>query len=1008
MERLENGLTKLQNTAAQVDDLKAKLAAQEVELKQKNEDADKLIKIVGDETEKVGKEKEIADAEELKVAKINKDVMEKQKSCEEDLAKAEPALKAAVEALNTLNKTNLTELKSFGQPPPAVSNVTAAVMVLLAQANKIPKDRSWKAAKVMMGKVDSFLDSLVNFDKENIHESNLKAIHPYLDNPNFNADFIRAKSFAAAGLCAWVCNIVMFYHVYCDVEPKRRALAAANAELKAAQDKLATIKAKIKQLDENLGELTAQFEKATTEKLKCQREAESTALTISLANRLVNGLASENVRWADSVKGFKKAEETIPGDVLLITAFVSYVGCFGRRYRQELLETKWLAYLKAQANPIPITEDLDPLSLLTDDATIAGWQNEGLPSDRMSTENATILTNCERWPLMIDPQLQGIKWIKNREGSELRIVRLGQRGYLDTIERAVSNGECVLIENIGESVDPVLDPLLGRNTIKKGRYIKIGDKEVEYSKNFRLILHTKLANPHYKPEMQAQTTLINFTVTVDGLEDQLLADVVAWERPDLEETKAKLTRQQNEFKITLKELEDSLLARLSAAGGNFLGDTALVENLETTKKTAAEIEAQVAEAKITEEKINTAREHYRPASARAALLYFILNDLNKINPIYQFSLKAFNVVFMKAVERAESSDDVKQRVETLIDCITYSVFVYTARGLFERDKLIFTAQVAFQVLMKKKDINPVELDFLLRFPAHPNVVSPVDFMSNQSWGGIKALAAMDEFRNLDRDIEGSAKRWKKFVESECPETEKFPQEWKNKSSLQKLCMMRALRPDRMVYAVRYLLFAKVFALLTLQFWGLFIFRNFVEEKLGTKYVESRPIEFAKSYEESGPETPMFFVLSPGVDPLKDVEALGQKLGITIDRGNFHNISLGQGQEVVAENALDMAAKEGHWVVLQNIHLVARWLATLEKKLEAYSEGSHSAYRVYISAEPAATRDSHIIPQGILESSIKITNEPPTGMKANLHKALDCFNQVTRHACLLFVHIHILT
>ena len=152
------------------------------------------------------------------------------------------------------------------------------------------------------------------------------------------------------------------------------------------------------------------------------------------------------------------------------------------------------------------------------------------------------------------------------------------------------------------------------------------------------------------------------------------------------------------------------------------------------------------------------------------------------------------------------------------------------------------------------------------------------------------------------------------------------------------------------------------------------------------------MEFAKSYEESGPATPMFFVLSPGVDPLKDVEALGQKMGFTFDNQNFYNISLGQGQEVVAERALDRAAKEGHWVILQNIHLVAKWLSTLEKKLEAYSEGSNESYRVYISAEPASTRASHIIPQGILESSIKITNEPPTGMKANLHKALGYFNQ----------------
>ena len=218
----------------------------QIELKQKNDDADALIERVGIEQEKVGAEKEIADKEEKKVAKINIDVTKKQQDCERDLAKAEPALKAASEALNTLNKANLTELKSFGKPPPAVVNVMAAVMVLRAPANKIPKDRSWNASKVMMAKVDQFLDSLINFDKENIHDSNLVAIRPYLDDKEFDADFIRGKSLAAAGLCAWAVNIVTFYEVFCDVEPKRLALAAANAELSAAKEKLTKIKAKIK------------------------------------------------------------------------------------------------------------------------------------------------------------------------------------------------------------------------------------------------------------------------------------------------------------------------------------------------------------------------------------------------------------------------------------------------------------------------------------------------------------------------------------------------------------------------------------------------------------------------------------------------------------------------------------------------------------------------------------------------------------------------------------------
>lgn len=128
-----------------------------------------------------------------------------------------------------------------------------------------------------------------------------------------------------------------------------------------------------------------------------------------------------------------------------------------------------------------------------------------------------------------------------------------------------------------------------------------------------------------------------------------------------------------------------------------------------------------------------------------------------------------------------------------------------------------------------KEIDVRELDFLLRFSIDHSYNSPVDFLSNSAWSAIKVrtfidlpyyfslhssychhlisifiqvMSFTDDFRGLDRDIEGSPKRWKKLVESECPEKEKFPQEWKGKSSLQKLIMMRALRPDRMTYALR--------------------------------------------------------------------------------------------------------------------------------------------------------------------------------------------------------------
>lgn len=558
----------------------------------------------------------------------------------------------------------------------------------------------------------------------------------------------------------------------------------------------------------------------------------------------------------------------------------------------------------------------------------------------------------------------------------MKVTRLTIRTYLDDIERAVENGSVLLIENIDEEIDAVLDPLLGRLLIKKGKVLKLGDKEIDYNPKFRLILHTKLANPHYKPETQAQTTLINFTVTIDGLQQQLLAEVVKAERPDLEKLKANLTIEQNTFKITLKMLEDDLLQRLSSAGEDVLDDETMVLNLEKTKATAADIEVKVKLAKITTIDIDKAREQYRPVSERAAILYFILNDLNKINRIYQFSLKAFTVVFHRAIALTPAFEALEDRVTGLIESITFQIYMYSNRALFESDKIILMSQMILQILLTAGKIEPTELDFLLRFPSVPNLESPLDFITNNGWGGIVALSNMEGFSNLDKDMEHSPKRWKKFADSDCPEREKLPGEWKSRTDLQRFCILRALRPDRMSYAML----------------------SFVEEQLGAKYTEARPVSFEETFQETSNSTHTFFTLSPGVDPLLEVERLGKKLKFSSDLYNFHSVSLGQGQEVVAESAIDIACERGHWVILQNIHLVAKWLPSLEKKIEASLDSSHENYRLFLSAEPASSAAYHIIPQGILESAIKITNEPPTGMQANLHKALDNFSEETLEMC----------
>lgn len=275
------------------------------------------------------------------------------------------------------------------------------------------------------------------------------------------------------------------------------------------------------------------------------------------------------------------------------------------------------------------------------------------PISPISSRLITIF--CPSLPLSRPAELQGIVWIKERESKNgLQVVRLGFPKLLTTIERALEAGTSVLIENIGEQIDAVLTPVITRSTYKKGGrfYVKIGDKDVEYNKNFRLFLHTKLSNPHYPPGVQAETTLINMTVTEKGLEDQLLALVVNKERPELEQKKTALIVEITQYTIKLKELEEDLLFKLSTAEGDLTENVPLIESLEESKRVSDEVSERVADARKTEVTINEARERYRPVASRGSMLFFLLNSLNKIHAFYQFSLNAFVVVFLRGIDTA--------------------------------------------------------------------------------------------------------------------------------------------------------------------------------------------------------------------------------------------------------------------------------------------------------------------------------------------------------------------
>eukprot|EP00163_Fabomonas_tropica_P016273 TRINITY_DN2925_c0_g1_i1.p1 TRINITY_DN2925_c0_g1~~TRINITY_DN2925_c0_g1_i1.p1 ORF type:complete len:4072 (-),score=1488.94 TRINITY_DN2925_c0_g1_i1:296-12511(-) len=1032
IERLETGLDKLHKTSQEVDVLSESLRVKSVEVEEKKLAAEVFAEQVGKEKAIVEAETAKANTEEEACAIIQADVSKQREQCEAQLTQAEPLVVRAMAALDTLNKKDLGEMKALKNPPTGVDDVLIAVMVMLSKDKKGPpkgKNRTWTAAVNIVGQTNKFIETLKNFKdeitEENVPHVNFKEVRPYLKLEYFNGTDMSVKSKAAAGLCEWVINIVKYYDIICLVNPMRRALATAESELEAATTKLAEVRAQVAELEEQLSVVLAEFEEADKQKQAMIAEMEASQAKLDLAQRLVSALESENVRWQEGIKELRAEQGVVVGDALLAASFVSYIGGFSKKFRDELLNDHWIPFLRE--NNVPLSEKMDPLAILTNDSQIATWQNQGLPADRVSVENGCIVSNCERWPLIIDPQLQGITWIKEKEAqNDLQVVRLGQKTMLRTMEMAIQEGKPVLIENLGESIDAVLMGVVGRQVTKKlgVEYFTLGDKEVELNRDFRLYLHTKLGSPHYPPEIQAETTLINFAVTQDGLEDQLLAVVVGKERPDLEEQKLALIKQQNDFKIKLKELEDDLLERLATAEGDLTEDVPLIENLEESKRVATEIGAKVVIANETERRINIAREMYRPAAERGSLLFFLLNDLNRINSFYQFSLKSFIQVFVYGIETADpetipkgrvkvekpekSNDDdgegqegvvpddddddddydpdvpevtqeemnamVQVRLVSLIENTSYSVFGYTRRGLFEKHKLIVATQLTLSILERRGEIDQEELTYLMIGKTLP--VGKPDrerlqrFINENAWGALHALNKLPKFSKIVDEVSKYADLWDKWCADENPETMPLPKAPGDKSpprtSFQKLLVIRALRPDRLAQAMT----------------------NFVRENLGDRYVEQGPFDVDATYAESNKATPIFFILFPGAQPVKDIEALAETQNMA-DR--FVHISMGQGQEPVAEKWLDEFGKEGGWVFLDNVHLMQAWLPTLERKLEILADEGHEDFRCYYSAEPHPNPLEKTVPESILKVSIKVVNEPPQDLKANLRRAFANFD-----------------
>lgn len=962
--RYDNGLAKLKQTADQVNEMQAYLEDLQPKLVEATVETDALlVKITADR--KIANEQSViveAEAEKCNIQANEASALKA--SCEADLAEAIPALEAAEAALKALDKSDITEMKAMKKPSLAIKSVMAACCIMLGiPPNKKMKDGDpridpyWEPATKNLLNDPRFLQRLQNYDRDNMEPAVVAKAKEFTEDPEFDPDVVAKKgSVAAAGLARWVHAMVKYDRVARLVAPKRAALKEAEITLKAAQEDLAEKQAALKEVLDKVAELEKSLKEAQDKKDALNKQVIDCEAKLRRADALIKGLGGEKTRWTEMSAKLGDKYNNVTGDIVLSAGVIAYLGAFISAYRDSAI-SQWSALLR-QKN-ITCSEGFTLRETLGNAVEIRSWVINKLPNDSFSVENAIMLRRSNRWPLMIDPQGQANKWVKKmEEHNSLKVVKQNQGNFVRTLENAIQFGNPVLLENVPEQLDPILEPVLLKQVVMAGGVatIRLGDATVEYDKKFRLYITTKLRNPHYPPELCVKVNLLNFMATAEGLQDQMLGRVVAMEQQELELQRQQLIIEDAENQRQLKEIEDKILVLLKNAQGNILDDEVLIDTLADSKKTSNIIQDKVKIAEQTQARIAKVRQGYVPVAFQSSQLFFCIADLAGVDPMYQYSLDWYIGLYEMAITQAPKSSNLDDRLNNLNECFTNILYKNVCRSLFEKDKLLFSFLLTTRIMIGQKKMDPVELRFFLQGSTTMDHTehNPLPWLSDKAWFDVLEMCKIPSFSKFLSKFKSQANSWQNVYNAPNPAELIDSLMADGYDAFQRLCVVRSLRPDCVVPAVQ----------------------TFISKEIGHKFIEPPPFDMKQCFEDSRCYTPLIFVLTPGADPMTELLKLAEEMGFS---NKLQIISLGQGQGPIAENAILDAGDKGSWVCLQNCHLCISWMPTLEKICEEFSEETlHPNFRLWLTSEP-----SPAFPAFVLQNGVKMTNEPPKGMRANL-------------------------
>jgi len=712
------GLDKLRQTQENVAELKTGLGAKTAELREKERLANEKLQVMVADQNEAEKRKTEAEKISAEVEKQEKEINQRKESAQRDLEEAEPALKSAQASVRGIKKRDLDEVRNLARPPNNVKLTLECVSIMLGETKV-----EWADIRKHLAKTD-FIPSIIDFDADKLSSKQIKLVKDkYLDgNPDLTEESVTRSSKACGPLYKWAESQIKYSTIYNNIQPLRDEVAQLEKQAKVVKDEKEKIDAEVFRLETSISQYKIDYAALIRDVEALKTEMTAVSTKIERAESLLTSLGHESERWSKSSETFETIMRSLVGDGLLMSAFLTckfspdllhkrtYTlwasphpfhvlvpltdsGFFDFKTRANMMD-QWKGSLESLG--IEFRDDLGIVESLSTASQRLTWTTEGLPGDKLSLENGVILDHGTRFPLVIDPSGQAISFLLNKHKDEkIQTTSFVDKAFTKTLAGAVRFGTTLLVENV-EQIDPILNPILNKELQRTGgrTLVRIGTEEVDYSPKFKIILSTK--NPAVKltPDLCSRVTLVNFTVTPDSLESQSLSQVVKAMKPEIEIQREALLQLQGEQNVKLRELEDQMLAKISACEGSILDDDAVVEGMEVLMKEGSQVEEQISHSEEVMKQVHQAVARFEPFAAICRKLFVLLESLRELSFLYEFPAKTFMGILDHILETSAASEDESVRIDGLKKTLFTEVAGRIGRGLQVDDKIVFSLLLA--------------------------------------------------------------------------------------------------------------------------------------------------------------------------------------------------------------------------------------------------------------------------------------------------------------------------